>query len=100
MTNEPHVYKINRLPEGFSKLAIAARNSLDDRDLFEIDGKLVFTDGIERYLKKEDDCAVFCTDEFPSFAAFEQWLLDTVADWLKSGCTPMIDCLDEHIKPA
>ena len=49
MINKPRVYKITQLPNGFSKLAIAARNALDDRDLFEIDGRLVFTDDIERY---------------------------------------------------
>ena len=72
MTNKPRVYKITQLPNGFSKLAIAARNALDDRDLFEIDGRLVFTDDIERYLEGAP-----CGD-----------------------CTPMIDCLNERINPA
>ena len=94
-----HPYKITQLPEGFSKLAIAARNALDDRELFEIDGTLVFTDDIERYLEGAP-CGSFCADEFPSFAALEKWLLDTVAAWLSSECTPMIDCLNERINPA
>ena len=38
-----HAYKISCLPEGYCKLAIAARNYLSDQELFEIDGKLVFT---------------------------------------------------------
>ena len=99
MTNKPRVYKITQLPNGFSKLAIAVRNALDDRDLFEIEGRLVFTDDIERYLEGAP-CGSFCADEFLSFAALEKWLLDTVAAWLSSDCTPMIDCLNERINPA
>lgn len=41
MTAKPnsHPYKITQLPEGFSKLAIAAWKVLDDRELFEIDAR-------------------------------------------------------------
>ena len=57
-----HPYKITQLPEGFSCLAIAAWKTLDDRELFEIDGTLVFTDSIESYLEGtslDHICAVF-----------------------------------------
>ena len=46
-------YKITRLPEGYCKLAVAAWKALSDRELFEIDGKLVFTDDLEAYLEEE-----------------------------------------------
>ena len=36
-------YKITRLPDGYCKVAIAAWKALSDRELFEIEGKLVFT---------------------------------------------------------
>ena len=40
-------YKITRLPEGYCKVAVAAWKALGDRELFEIEGKLVFTDDLE-----------------------------------------------------
>lgn len=47
-------YKITHLPEGYSKLAIAAWKALNDRELFEIEGKLVFTESLEDYLEGND----------------------------------------------
>lgn len=35
-------YKITHLPEGYSKLAVAAWKSLNDRELFEIEGEAGF----------------------------------------------------------
>lgn len=91
-------YKITHLPEGYSKLAIAAWNSLSDLELFEIDGKLVFTDGIEEYLLGEG-APGYCVHEFSSHAEFEKWLLGGVADWIRND-SPMLDLLDEHLKLA
>ena len=91
-------YKITRLPEGYSKLAIAAWKSLNDRELFEIEGKLVFTDSLEDYLLG-NDMTCFCVDEFDSHAAFEKWLLNAIAEWI--GDDPcMIEELDQYLKLA
>ena len=46
-------YKITRLPDGYCKVAVAAWKALGDRELFEIEGKLVFTDDLEAYLEEE-----------------------------------------------
>ena len=43
-------YKITRLPDGYCKVAVAAWKALSDRELFEIEGKLVFTDDLESYM--------------------------------------------------
>ena len=43
-------YKITRLPDGYCKVAVAAWKALGDRELFEIEGKLVFTDDLESYI--------------------------------------------------
>ena len=43
-------YKITRLPDGYCKVAVAAWKALSDRELFEIEGKLVFTDDLESYI--------------------------------------------------
>jgi hypothetical protein len=64
-------YKISCLPEGYCKLSIAARNYLSDRELFEIEGKLVFTDDLEAYLEDSVGTAC-CCDVFDSHAAFER----------------------------
>ena len=91
-------YKITRLPEGYCKLAVAAWKALSDRELFEIEGKLVFTDDLEAYLEEETDVH-FCADEFDSNAAFEHWLLDAVADWCRNESL-MLEALDSYIHPA
>ena len=43
-------YKITRLPDGYCKVAVAAWKALSDRELFEIEGKLVLTDDLTAYL--------------------------------------------------
>ena len=43
-------YKITRLPDGYCKVAVAAWKALNDRELFEIEGKLVLTDDLTAYL--------------------------------------------------
>ena len=91
-------YKITRLPEGYSKLAIAAWKALNDRELFELEGKLVFTDGIEDYLLDEDMTG-HCFHEFDSHAEFEKWLLNAVADWITDDPL-MIEDLDQYLKLA
>ena len=91
-------YKITRLPEGYSKLAIAAWKSLNDRELFEIEGKLVFTDSLEDYLEGNDK-VTYCVDEFGSHAEFEKWLLNAVAEWIKDDPL-MIEDLDQYLKLA
>ena len=91
-------YKITRLPEGYSKLAIAAWKSLNDRELFEIEGKLVFTDSLEDYLL-DNDTNCYCVDEFDSHADFEKWLLNAVAEWIKNDPL-MIEDLDQFLKLA
>ena len=91
-------YKITRLPEGYCKLAVAAWKALSDRELFEIEGKLVFTDDLEAYLEEETDVH-FCADEFDSHAEFERWLLDAVADWCRNESL-MLEALDSYIHPA
>ena len=91
-------YKITHLPEGYSKLAIAAWKSLNDRELFEIEGKLVFTDSLEDYLE-DNDPASYCVDEFDSHAEFEKWLLNAVAEWIKDDPL-MIEDLDQYLKLA
>ena len=68
-------YKITRLPDGYCKVAVAAWKALGDRELFEIEGRLVFTDDLESYMECGDRTA-FCADEFDSHAAFEKWLED------------------------
>ena len=73
-------YKITRLPDGYCKVAVAAWKALGDRELFEIEGRLVFTDDLESYMEGGDRTA-FCADEFDSHAAFEKWLLNAVAEW-------------------
>ena len=65
-------YKITRLPDGYCKVAVAAWKALGDRELFEIEGRLVFTDDLESYMECGDRTA-FCADEFDSHAAFEKW---------------------------
>lgn len=91
-------YKITHLPEGYSKMAIAVWKSLNDRELFEIEGKLVFTDSLEDYLEGNDKVN-YCVDEFDSYAEFEKWLLNTVAEWIKEDPL-MIDILDQYLKLA
>ena len=88
-------YKITRLPEGYCKLAVAAWKALSDRELFEIEGKLVFTDDLEAYLEEETNVH-FCVDEFDSHAAFEKWLLHAVADWCEND-PMMVDSLDPYL---
>lgn len=91
-------YKITHLPEGYSKLAVAAWKSLNDRELFEIEGKLVFTDSLEDYLE-DNDPAHYCVDKFGSHAEFEKWLLNAVAEWIKDDPL-MIEDLDQYLKLA
>ena len=94
------VYKINRLPSDYCTLAVAAWKALSNCELFEIEGKLVFTDDLDAFLKKENpEC--FCAYEFDSHAAFERWLLNAVADWCtNSELRPMLDALNRHLKLA
>ena len=91
-------YKITRLPEGYSKLAIAAWKALNDRELFEIEGKLVFTDAIEEYLLDESEVH-YDVHEFDSHAAFEKWLLEGIAGWIKDDPS-MIEDLDQYLELA
>ena len=91
-------YKITRLPDGYCKVAVAAWKALSDRELFEIEGKLVFTDDLEAYLEDSVGTAC-CCDVFDSHAAFERWLLNCVADWIKKDPTTISD-LDEYINLA
>ena len=91
-------YKITRLPDGYCKVAVAAWKAFGDRELFEIEGKLVFTDDLEAYLEEETDVH-FCADEFDSHAAFERWFLEAVADWCRNQPL-MLEALDSYIKPA
>ena len=89
-------YKTSCLPEGYCKLAIAARNYLSDRELFEIEGKLVFTDDLEAYLEASVGTAC-CCDVFDSHAAFERWLLNCVADpFPLSNQREVMKALDVH----
>ena len=94
----PHAYKITRLPEGYCTLALAAWKSLPELELFEIKGKLIFTDDIQRYLQ-DGDMSGQSLYEFASHEAFENWLLDTAAEWIKNHPT-MLDALNEHLKLA
>ena len=91
-------YKITQLSAGYCKLAVAAWKYLSDRELFEIEGKLVFTDDLEDYLDggHEANC---CCDEFDSHAAFERWLLNCIAEWITMAPSTIGD-LDEYIKLA
>ena len=101
MTAKPnsHPYKITQLPEGFSKLALAAWKALDDRELFEIVGTLVFTVGIASYLDGAPRGS-FSADEFSSFPAFEKCLLAAADGWRKNNCgSPMRAALDQFIDP-
>ena len=82
-------------PDGYCKVAVAARKALSDRELFEIEGKLVFTDDLEAYLEGGDRTA-FCADEFDSHAAFEKWLLNAVAEWCRNDPL-MVDSLDQYL---
>lgn len=91
-------YKITHLPEGYSKLAIAAWKTLNEYELFEIEGKLVFTDSIEDHLLGNSE-TICCSHEFNSHAEFEKWLLDAVAEWIKDDL-PMIELLDDFLKLA
>lgn len=91
-------YKITRLPEGYCTLALAVWKSLNELELFEIEGKLVFTDGIEDYLLDEDMTG-HCFHEFDSHAEFEKWLLNTAAEWIKNDPL-MIEDLDQYLKLA
>ena len=50
-------YKITRLPDGYCKVAVAAWKALSDRELFEIEGRLVFTDDLTAYLEGGDRTA-------------------------------------------
>ena len=93
-------YKITHLPEGYCKLAVAAWKALSDCELFEIEGKLVFTDDFDAFIEKENP-ERFCAYEFDSHAAFERWLLNAVADWCtNSELRPMLDALNRHLKLA
>ena len=88
-------YKITRLPDGYCKVAVAAWKALSGRELFEIEGKLVFTDDLESYMEGGDRTA-FCADEFDSHAAFEKWLLNAVAEWCRNDPL-MVDSLDQYL---
>ena len=88
-------YKITRLPDGYCKVAVAAWKALSDRELFEIEGRLVFTDDLTAYLEGGDRTA-FCADEFDSHAVFEKWLLNAVAEWCRNDPL-MVDSLDQYL---
>ena len=91
-------YKITRLPEGYCTLALAVWKSLSELELFEIEGKLVFTDSLEGYLE-DNEPASYCIHEFDSHAEFEKWLLNTAAEWIKNAPL-MIEDLDQYLKLA
>ena len=91
-------YKITHLPEGYSTLALAAWKSLSELELFEIEGKLVFTDNVEDYLL-DIPMTGHCVQKFDSHAEFEKWLLNTVAEWIQKD-TLMIEDLDQFLKLA
>ena len=94
----PRTYKYTRLPEGYCTLARAVRVNLPDLELFEIEGKLIFTDDIQRYLLGEDMTGS-SLHEFSSHEEFEDWLLDTATEWIKNHPT-MLEALDERLKLA
>ena len=91
-------YKYDRLPEGYCKLAIAAWKSLPDYELFEIEGKLVYTDDVASYLEEDTEVG-YMAEVFDSHFEFERWLLKTVVQWIEHDPL-MLDDLDEHIKLA
>ena len=91
-------YKITRLPNDYCTLAVAAWKALSDCELFEIEGKLVFTDDLDAFLEKENPKR-FCAYEFDSHAEFERWLLEAVADWCRNQPL-MLEALDSYIQPA
>jgi len=89
-------YEITRPPKGFSKLAAAAWFSLPDQRLYEVDGKLIFTDDIEECLKEDSEVLVI-REEHDSFASFEASLLLGIAGW----CTEdpaMIAEMEKYLK--
>ena len=95
-----HAYKISRLPSDYCTLAVAAWKALSDCELFEIEGKLVFTDDLDAFLEKENP-ERFCAYEFDSHAEFERWLLNAAADWCGNDeLRPMLDALNRHLKLA
>ena len=91
-------YKFTHLLEGYSVLATAAWQVLTEHELYEIEGKLVFTESLEDYLEGNDK-VTYCVDKFDSHAEFEKWLLNAVAEWIKDDPL-MIDDLDQYLKLA
>lgn len=91
-------YKFTHLPEGYSVLATAAWQVLTEHELYEIEGKLVFTDAIEEYLLDESEVH-YDVHEFDSHAAFEKWLLEGIAGWIKDDPS-MIEDLDQYLELA
>ena len=49
-------YKITRLPDGYCKVAVAAWKALGDRELSEMEGRLVFTDAPESSPPSRSGC--------------------------------------------
>lgn len=91
-------YKITRLPEGYSTLATAVWKTLNDLELFEIEGKLVFTDSLEDYLL-DNNPEGYCHYEFDSHAAFEKWLIESIVEWIRENPDMLAD-LDQYLKLA
>ena len=83
------IYRLTALPNGFSKLARAAFNTLDGY-LYLVGTKVVMTD-------EADDLEV-PRGEFDSLEEFEDWLIASVADWL-AECKndPMVEALEEQL---
>lgn len=82
-------YRIERLPQGFSKLAFAAYNSLDGY-LYIRDDKIIMTDEADDL---DSPRVILDTME-----AFEDWLIATAASWLSEGKDdPMVAALNRNL---
>lgn len=81
------VRKFDTLPNCYKdELAIAAWQELNDHDLAEVNGKLVFTDSLETYIKEvggEKSNLIYDVCEFNNHAEVEQWLSNCFHDWIK-----------------
>ena len=83
------IYRLTALPNGFSKLARAAFNTLDGY-LYLVGTKVVMTDEVD-----DLECP---RCEFDSLEEFEDWLMACVADWLAEGKNdPMVEALEEQL---
>lgn len=97
-----HVTRLYTLPEGHSKLATAAWNAMEeveDKALYKVNEKLVFTDDLDYYLEGADKM-LFDAFEFSSDEEFEEFLLDMVTEWIdsaKQGDDMMFSALEDQL---